>query len=240
MVEVQDVHKRFGKLQVLKGVSASFEAGKVTALVGPNASGKSTLMKSILGLVLPEKGEVTIQGRSVRQHPEVKAALGYMPQKPNFPDNLQPRELFRWLQDMRGARPQELAALQAYFGLEPHLKKPMRVLSGGTQQKVSAVLALLFDPLVLIMDEPTAGLDPQASSRFKDRILVERDAGKTIIISSHVMSELEELVDEVLFLLAGSVVFRGTLAEIRSRTQETKLERGIAKLMAHEAPEVGA
>jgi Cu-processing system ATP-binding protein len=231
MVEVASVEKRFGKLDILRGVDASFEGGKITAVVGPNASGKTTLMKCILGLVLPDAGEVRVGGESVRQNPKTRARIGYMPQKAQFPENLRPKELFDWVQDLRGEKSPLTQSLIDYFELEPFLGKPLRVLSGGTRQKVSAVLAFLFDPPVLMLDEPTAGLDPLASSRLKDRMFEERARGKTIILTSHVMSELEEFTDEVKFLLEGKIVFQGTLAEVRRRTGEERLERAIARMM---------
>ncbi len=230
MVIVERVKKRFGKLEVLKGIQATFDAGKITAIVGPNASGKTTLMKSILGLVLPDGGQVTIDGHNVKDA-QTRNMIGYMPQKAQFPDNLCIQELLRWIEDLRGQKSPTLNTLSTHFELNPHLQKPLRTLSGGTRQKVSAVLALMFNPKVLLFDEPTAGLDPLSSSRLKDTILEQKAQGKTILLTSHVMSELEELADEVLFLLDGSIIFRGALEEIREQSGEVKLERAIAKLM---------
>lgn len=231
MVNLQQVSKSFGKLEVLKGLNATFEEGKITAVVGPNASGKTTLMKSILGLVLADDGQIQIDGETAFHNPLSRSKIGYMPQKAQFPDNLKPIELLNWVQNLRDEKSPRLHALIDYFQLTPHLDKPLRVLSGGTRQKVSAVLTFLFDPPVLILDEPSAGLDPVASSRLKDKILEEKRRGKVIILTSHVMSELEELADEVLFLLEGKIVFKGSLDEIRKRTGEPRLERAIAKLM---------
>lgn len=236
MVVVHSLSKRFGRLEVLKGVSARFEPGRVTAVVGPNASGKTTLMKSILGLVLPDAGEVTIDGANVRGDPGVRRRVGYMPQEPRFPDNLRVTELFALVQDLRGERPAGLGELIDLFDLGQHVDKPVRSLSGGTRQKASAVLTFLFEPRVLLLDEPSAGLDPVASSRLKDRILAERAGGATVLLTSHVMSELEELADEVLFLLEGTVRFRGTLERLRALTGETRLERAVARLMSGDAP----
>jgi Cu-processing system ATP-binding protein len=230
MVAIEQIKKRFGRLEVLREVSATFEAGKITAIVGPNASGKTTLMKTILGLVLPDSGKVTIDGQDVKDA-KTRDQIGYMPQKAQFPDNLRVQELLSWIEDLRGQASFARAELTDYFELKPHLQKSLRTLSGGTRQKVSAVLALMFNPSVLLFDEPTAGLDPLASSRLKDTILEEKAKSKTILLTSHVMSELEELADEVLFLLDGAIVFRGTLAEIRERSGKVKLERAIAKLM---------
>jgi len=231
MVVVDAVSKRFGRLVVLKGVSAEFRPGAVTAVVGPNASGKTTLLKCVLGLVKPDAGTVTIDGRPVDDDPRVRERVGYMPQEPRFPDNLRVHELFALVQDLRGERSERLDELIDHFGLREHLRKPLRTLSGGTKQKASAVLTFAFAPRVLVLDEPSAGLDPLASSRLKDRILLERSRGATVLLTSHVMSELEELADEVLFLLEGSVRFRGTLDSLRAATGETRLERALARLM---------
>jgi Cu-processing system ATP-binding protein len=230
MVVVEQVKKRFGRLEVLREVSATFDAGKITAIVGPNASGKTTLMKCILGLVLPDMGNVTINKQNVKEA-RTRDHIGYMPQKAQFPDNLRVQEILSWIEDLRGQKSSARAELTDYFELNPHLQKSLRTLSGGTRQKVSAVLALMFNPSVLLFDEPTAGLDPLASSRLKDTILEQKAQGKTILLTSHVMSELEELADEVLFLLDGAIIFRGTLHEIRQRSGEIRLERAIAKLM---------
>jgi Cu-processing system ATP-binding protein len=235
MVVVDSLKKRFGRHEVLTGVSAEFRPGLVTAVVGPNASGKTTLLKSILGLVRPDSGSVTIDGQLVGSDPQVRARVGYMPQEPRFPDNLKVSEVFSLVQDLRGEKAVDLGELIDYFALREHLAKPLRTLSGGTKQKASAVLTFAFHPRVLILDEPSAGLDPVASSRLKDRILRERAQGATVLLTSHVMSELEELADEVLFLLEGVVRFRGTLDMIRESTGESRLERAVAKLMSGSA-----
>ena len=231
MVRVAGVTKRYGALEALKGVSAEFPAGAVTAVVGPNASGKTTLMKTILGLVIPDGGEVYVLDQPALKNPKVREHIGYMPQDPRFPENVTVKEVIHWIQELRGRRSSAAEELISYFGLEPHLGKPTRFLSGGTRQKLSAVIAFLFDPEVLILDEPTAGLDPLASSRFKDRVAAERDKGKAVILTSHVMSELEELADRLVFLLEGQVVFSGLVNELREKTGEERLERAVARLM---------
>lgn len=231
MVVVDSLSKRFGRLEVLRGVSAEFRPGLVTAVVGPNAAGKTTLLKCVLGLVRPDSGTVTIGGRLVDGDPAVRARVGYMPQEARFPDNLRVRELLELVQDLRGERSPALDELVDLFDLREHLGKPLRALSGGTRQKASAALTFAFAPRVLVLDEPSAGLDPVASSRLKDRILLERERGATVLLTSHVMSELEELADEVLFLLDGSVRYRGALDSLRASTGEPRLERALARLM---------
>ncbi len=231
MVRVEALTKRFGPLEVLKGVSAEFAPGAVTAVVGPNASGKTTLMKSILGLVLPDSGQIEVLGEPAINNPRVRDRIGYMPQDPRFPENVTAREVLALIEELRGRPKMRHEELVERFDLAEHLDRPTRFLSGGTRQKLSAVLAFLFDPEVLILDEPTAGLDPLASSRFKDLVKAERDRGKTVILTSHVMSELEELAERIVFLLEGRVVFAGEVEDLRETTGEARLERAVARMM---------
>lgn len=142
---------------------------RATAVVGPNGSGKTTLIKSILGLTTPDAGEVLLDGRPVRDGCAYRARIGYMPQEARFPENLSAREVIDLLKDLRGRPADTDEELVEAFGLEPEFDKPLRTLSGGNRQKVSAVLAFLFRPDVFILDEPTAGLDPVASAVLKDK-----------------------------------------------------------------------
>ncbi len=234
MVQVRGVVKRYGSVHALKGVSVDFPPG-VTALVGPNASGKTTLLKSILGLVLPDEGEIFVMGERVAGHPEIRRSIGYMPQMVQFPENLTVEEILLWVQDIRGQQV-DLDPWIAWLGLEEFLEKPFGHLSGGTRQKVGMVTALMFDAPVLILDEPTAGLDPLSNTRFKERILEEKRRGKTIILTSHILSELETLADRVVFLLEGRKIFAGTREDLLEHTGQPDMERAVARLMALEAP----
>ncbi len=230
MVEVRNVVKRYGKVEALKGVSVQFPPG-VTALVGPNASGKTTLLKCILGLVLPQEGEIRVMGERVAGHPEIRRHIGYMPQMVQFPETLTVREILEWVQDIRGL-PAEVDPWIRWLHLEAFLDKPFGHLSGGTRQKVGMVVALMFDPPILILDEPTAGLDPLSNALFKERILAEKAKGKVVILTSHILSELEALADRVVFLLEGRVVFEGSREDLLDHTGEASMERAVARLMA--------
>ncbi|RMH52155.1 MAG: ABC transporter ATP-binding protein [Bacteroidetes bacterium] len=234
-LHITGLKKAFGALPVLRGVDATMPAGQVTAIVGPNGSGKTTLIKSILGLVRPDGGRILLDGRPLRPDGADRARIGYMPQAARFPENLTGREVIALLKDLRGpAAPTDESLIDA-FGLEPELDKPLRTLSGGNRQRVSAVLAFLFDPDLLILDEPTAGLDPVASSILKDKIRAAQDRGKTFILTSHIISEIEELADRIVFLLDGRVRFGGSIAEIMERTGQSRLERALAHLMTGKA-----
>ncbi len=225
------VGKRFGKLQVLRGVDLAIRSGRVTAILGPNGAGKSTLIKIVLGLTRADEGVIAIAGVPVGRDPAYRARIGYMPQSARFPENLSGREVVAMLRDLRANAVPEDDELFEAFGLVREMDKPVRTLSGGTRQKLNAAVAFMFRPSLLIMDEPTAGLDPVASGILKAKILRARAAGTTVILTSHVLSELEDLVDDVVLLLEGRVEFEGSLRHLRESTGEARLERAVARLM---------
>ena len=231
VVSASGLTKRFGRLQVLRGVDLAIKAGRVTAILGPNAAGKSTIIKVLLGLTRADGGSLAVRGQPVEGDPAYRADLGYMPQHARFPENLTGREVIHLLRDLRGDAVPEDDELFESFALAAELDKPVRALSGGTRQKLNAAVAFMFRPALLVLDEPTAGLDPIASGVLKDKILRARRAGTSIILTSHVLSELQELVDDVVFLLDGRVEFEGSLRHLAEATGETRLERAIASLM---------
>jgi Cu-processing system ATP-binding protein len=231
MIHITNLSKRFGSLDVLRSVELVVRPGRVIAIVGPNGAGKTTLIKSVLGLTRPDAGHIVLDGADVIGGDAYRSQIGYMPQIARFPDNLTCAELIALLRDLRGSAAVLDTELIRSFGLEDSLHKPLRVLSGGTRQKVNAAMAFLFAPRLLILDEPTAGLDPLSSSVLKDKILAERGAGKTVMVTSHIMNELEELADDVAFMLEGSMAFVGTLDELKRITSQTTLERAVATMM---------
>jgi Cu-processing system ATP-binding protein len=235
VIEGSDITKCYGRVPVLRGIDLSVRAGRVTAVLGPNGAGKSTLVRVLLGLVRPDEGTVTVAGTPVGDGPAYRAAIGYMPQQPQFPENLTGREVVRLLRELRGQPIPEDDALFQAFGLTTELDKPVRVLSGGTKQKLNAALAFMFRPRILLLDEPTAGLDPVASGVLKARILEARQAGVSVLLVSHVLSEVEDLADDVLLLLDGQVEFQGSLRGLRDLTGETRLEQAVAHLMRRRA-----
>jgi Cu-processing system ATP-binding protein len=230
MIEITALTKRFGTLQVLDGVSLAIAPARVTAVLGPNGAGKTTLIKSVLGLTRPDGGEIRVNGEPARGD-AYRARVGYMPQIARFPENLTAAELVAMLKDLRGAGADTDEELVERFALAAHMGKPLRALSGGTRQKVNAVLAFLFRPELLVLDEPTSGLDPVASGVLKDKILAERAAGRTVVVTSHVLSELEELADDVAFLVDGRVHFAGSVEELLRATRQHRLERAVAHMM---------
>jgi len=234
MIEISKLTKRFGDHEVLRGVDLTVDRGRVMGIVGPNGAGKTTLIKTLLGLCQPTSGDILLDGRTILGQEAYRAHIGYMPQIARFPENLTALELFDMVRDLRGTPGVLDASLLRGFALESQLDKPLRVLSGGTRQKVNACLALLFQPSLLVLDEPTAGLDPLSSAILKDRLLSLRGEGVTVLVASHIMSELEELCDDVAFLLDGVTRFAGPIGELTSMTRQGTLERAIAALMIRE------
>ena len=233
MIEFKDVHKKYGKLEVLKGVSFTIKDGGIFAILGPNGSGKTTSMKSFLCMVIPTKGDIFFNGKSIKNQWAYREQISYLPQIANFPSNLKVKELIAMIKNIKKlpCHDQELIEL---FGLQKHLNKSLGNLSGGTKQKVNLVLTFMVDVPVLVLDEPTSGLDPIAILALKKLILREKEKGKTILITSHILSFIEELSDEILFILEGNIYFRGTPQQLLETTQKNNFQEAIAELLKNE------
>ncbi|SNZ08641.1 Cu-processing system ATP-binding protein [Persephonella hydrogeniphila] len=233
MVKIKNLYKKFGKQEVLKGINLELKKGKVTAILGPNGSGKTTLIKSILGLVIPTDGEIYVKGENVRDNWSYRKYIGYMPQIAVFPENLTLKELINMLLDIRkeGYNPNIKDDFIKHFKLEEYMDKKLKNLSGGTKQKVSALITFMFDPEIYFLDEPTVGLDPISSSFLKDKIREQAERDRLVVLTSHIMSEVEELADDIVFLLEGVIHVQGSVKEIIQSSGEKNLERAIAKLM---------
>ncbi|MEP0861305.1 MAG: ABC transporter ATP-binding protein [Ignavibacterium sp.] len=235
MIKFANIIKKYNKLEVLKGIDAEIQTGKVTSIVGPNGSGKTTLIKIILGLVKADFGSVEIDGKKINGDYDYRGNIGYMPQIARYPENLTVYEVLTMIKDLRNRKDHPEEKLIKDFELSGELTKAIRTLSGGNRQKLSAVIALMFDPQILIFDEPTAGLDPVISNRFKEMVFVEKKKGKTIILTSHIMSEVEELADEIIFLLDGKIYYKGSLQNLLIEKGEVKLEKAVAKILEERA-----
>lgn len=233
MIAARLVSKRFGRVSALDELTLDVTRSRITAIVGPNGAGKTTFVKSILGLTRPDSGSIEFNGARIGDDGSYRSQIGYMPQIARFPENLTASELFAMLRDLRPPGAPVDEDLISELGLSSQLEKPLRTLSGGTRQKVNAVMAFLFKPDLFILDEPTAGLDPVASGVLKDKIRSERAAGKTFILTSHIISELEELAEDVAFVHEGRVGFAGPVRELIRSTRQDTLERAIAQMMKH-------
>lgn len=229
MIEIRNIEKTFGKLSILKGVNAKLERGGIYAFLGPNGSGKTTLIKIILGMVRANNGEVLIQKDTVNNEWKYRENIGYMPQIARFPENLKVNELFRMIKDLRNSNADE-TGLVNYFDLQESLDKKLKNLSGGTKQKVNAILCFMFDLEILILDEPSVGLDPISHIKLKELINKEREKGKTILIVTHILSDVEEMADEILFLMDGKIHFQGSPQKLMATQKESRLDKAIAKM----------
>ncbi|ARV14329.1 ABC transporter ATP-binding protein [Polaribacter sp. SA4-12] len=231
MIKIQNLHKKFGKLTVLDGLNLNINKGGIFAVLGPNGSGKTTLIKSILGMVIPEEGTINIGGEEILKKHEYRNNVNYLPQIANFPGNLSVSELIQMIKDIRTKKANDLELIEL-FDLQPFLKKKLSNLSGGTKQKVNLVLTFMFDSELIILDEPTTGLDPVSLIRLKEIIQSEKQKGKTILITSHIMSFVEEMSDEIVFLLDGKIHFKGKIETLKEQTNQTDLEHAIATILS--------
>lgn len=235
MIELKGLKKNFGRLTVLDDLNLEIPSGQATGIVGPNGSGKTTTIKSILGLVKPTQGEVWISGELVNNQWRYRDKIGYMPQVARYPENMTVEELFGFINNIRGSEPSSERELIKHFNLGSELKKRMRTLSGGNRQKVGAVLSMMFNPDILIFDEPTAGLDPRSSVQFKKKVRELKDQGKTILLTTHIMSEIEELADHLIFIVEGKIKYHGPMDVLLNEHKEKRLEGAVAKMMEEEA-----
>jgi Cu-processing system ATP-binding protein len=231
MISISNLTKRFGKLEALKSVYVDFSGGKSYALIGPNGSGKTTLIKCILGMVLPNAGIITVNGKSIANDCSYRNLIGYMPQIGRYPDQMKIGQIIDMICDLRQDETHRDDDLIKEFKLDQMRDKRMHTLSGGTRQKVSASLAFLFNPPIMILDEPTAGLDPIAAEALKEKIISEQNNERTFLITSHIMSDLDELTTNLVYLEEGKIVFNDTMDVLKGATGEVKLGRAIASIM---------
>lgn len=230
MIIIKDLHKSFGKVTVFDGFNLSFPYGGIHTILGPNGSGKTTLIKSILGMVIPDQGSIEYDGKHIIGEWAYRKNISYMPQIAHFPQNIRVGELLKMIKDLRQGANNE-TELISNFRLEPFLDKKLGNLSGGTSQKVNVLITFMFDSPLIILDEPTTGLDPVALIHLKKLITWEKRRGKTILISTHIISFVEEISDQIVFLLDGTIYFQGTVNELKKHTEEGNLENAIANVL---------
>jgi Cu-processing system ATP-binding protein len=233
MIEIQNLSKTYGKRRVLTDIDLRIPAGEITAIVGSNAGGKTTLLKCVLGLVRYDQGRILMNGQPVHEGWNFRKLIGYAPQHPSFPEDLTPTETMRLLdalrdKDSRALRLELCEELKATV----EFNKKFGVLSGGTKQKVAIIAALAHDPPIVILDEPGAGLDPLSAEVFKERVRGLANRGRTVIVVSHSLQEVEELARNIISLSEGRVGYSGSVCDLLGRTGTITLDNALRVLHA--------
>lgn len=186
-------------------------------------------------MVIPDRGQIEVNDINIKNNWAYRNEIDYLPQIARFPENLRVSELLSMIKDLRKKEANDQPLIEL-FELEPFLDKRLSNLSGGTRQKVNIVLAMMYDSPIIIMDEPTAGLDPVAMISLKKLIREEKEKGKTILFTTHIMSLVEDLADEVIFLLEGKIYFRGSLPELLEQQSAPNIEQAIANILRKKKP----
>ncbi len=231
MIKIKNLTKKFNKFTALQNIDLECKKGHSIAFIGPNGCGKTTLIKCILGLNVVESGDILVNGNSVKNDFLYREKIGYMPQIGKYPENMTIGQTIKMIQDNRKNVENIDTELLEAFELTKLYDKKMSTLSGGTTQKVSAVLAFMFHPEIIILDEPTAGLDPLASEILKNKIIKERKNGKLIIITSHLLSELDDMVNEIVFINEGKILVHQSVEDLKTETQQTKISDAITNIL---------
>ena len=230
LIQTQDLVKRFGEKTAVDQVTFQVAAGEVFGFLGPNGAGKTTTIKMIVGLLQPTSGSIEVAGFDLQEKPlQAKAVCGYLPDTPNLYPKLSARELLRFVGDLYEInqeriehRSQELLRL---FELSESADDPIDSYSHGMQQKTALACALLHDPQVLVMDEPTVGLDPRSARLIKDILRQLADRGAAIFLSTHILEIAERMCDRIGIIDEGRLIAEGTMQELRAVSKgETSLE----------------
>jgi len=243
MIRATGLIKRYGAIVAVDRLDFEVRAGETFALIGPNGAGKSTTLRMLLGLTRPDAGTIALGPRNLPPHDvEARRSLGYVPQRVEFPAGRTVSEVLRFFAALRQLDPSAVDRALARVGLTSLANRQARELSGGYTQRLSLAQALLADPAVLVLDEPTASLDPEATWEFRTLVEQLQREGKTILLSSHLLSEVERVADRVLILVEGRRAALESLTELRTRqaratrlliTLEGSVEPAIAALAKH-------
>jgi sodium transport system ATP-binding protein len=233
MIEVQGLYKSFKnkrkKVEVLKDISFIAEPGKIFGLLGPNGAGKTTTLRTIATLLKPDKGNISVDGLNVQKKPrKVRDKIGFLTSDMKLSGNLSPRELLKFFGELNHLSMNKIKErteeLSEYLDMKSYLDKPIVKLSTGMKQKASLAVSLIHDPEIIIFDEPTNGLDILASKVVVDFIYDSKKSGKTVVLSTHIMSEAEKLCDDIGIILEGQLEEHGNMKEIMEKYDTDKLE----------------
>lgn len=225
-VQVENLHKRFGNVQALNGLSLQAHTGEIYGLLGPNGAGKSTLIRTIVGLIKPDSGRVSVLGQTL-PNKDILVKVGYMTQASALYDDLTVWQNVSFFAGLMGCRDRNLimAALEL-VDLAKRLDSPIRTLSGGMRQRVSLASVLAHQPDLILLDEPTVGVDPQLRVQFWEHFRGLTNKGITLIVSSHVMDEAERC-DRLGFVRGGQVIAEGTAESLRQTAGKSNLEEAF-------------
>src|SRR3990170_237833 len=230
LIEMRHLVKRYGDKLAVNDVSLEVQAGEIFGFLGPNGAGKTTTIKVMVGLLQPSAGEVRVAGWDIQQEPlRAKAASGYVPDEPTLYPKLSGRELLRFVGDVYGIdsaqvdrRMEELLRL---FDLTSAADDAIDSYSHGMRQKTSLAAALVHDPKVLVLDEPTVGLDPKSARLIKDILRQLADRGAAVFLSTHILEIAEHMCDRIGIINQGRLIAAGTMAELRALGQgQSRLE----------------
>jgi Cu-processing system ATP-binding protein len=223
MISVHQLTKHFGKFVAVDSVSFEVHQGEIFAFLGPNGSGKTTTLKSVVGLVKPTSGKILVNGFDVHVHArEAKLSVSYLPQRVVFPENLTARELISFYARLRGISIDKANAALEKARFNGFSDKPVGEFSGGMIQRLGLAIVALPDAPILLLDEPTASLDPQGVKRFREFVLEQKEQGKTIVFSTHLLAEAEQLADRVGIFVEGKLVAQESVENLRAAFQHSK------------------
>lgn len=230
LLTVDNVHKRYGRTPAAAGVSFSVRPGETFGLLGPNGAGKTTMMKIICGLIPPDEGDVTVAGVSIRKHPcRVQRRLGVVPQGLALYQDLTARQNLTYFARLRGLgrteRTGQIASILELTGLEADADRRVKGFSTGMKRRLNVGIGLLGNPQVLLLDEPTVGIDPQSRRHILESVRRLADEGMTVIYTSHYMEEVEYLCRRVAIMDNGRIIAQGPIDEVRALAGDSVVVR---------------
>ena len=214
IVDAVNVTKQYGDFKALDNLSLQVERGGVWALLGPNGAGKTTFLKCLLGLK-EFSGEINIDGYNIQKDPKkAKNQIGYVPQHPSLYNEMTVQESLRYFGDMRDVKRSRLRELLEFVGLELWARQPVGALSGGMQQRLMLAIALLSDPPILLLDEPTANLDVNRQVEFRNLISLLVKEGKTVILTTHLLGDVDHIAEKIMLLNKGKLVVKSSVSDL--------------------------
>jgi len=228
IIVIDQLKKSYGKIQAVKGISMSVERGEIFGFLGPNGAGKTTTIRCMLDVIRPTSGTIRVLGLDAqRDKLALHQYIGYLPGDVRLPGNMTGKQIINYFSRLQGREPVLLKDLVARFDVE--MKRPLKGYSKGMRQKIGIVLAFMCDPEVLILDEPTSGLDPLLQKVFNEFLLEEQARGKTIFMSSHIMSDVEKVCHRVAVIRQGELVTVEEVETLREKAgQRVTVEFGDA------------